>query len=244
MLTLLLVVLPAGLYVWGSRSSTFAIDDVVVTGTRRVAERKARDLLEARFVGRNLFAVREDDVEKALSSLLFAAGVRIDRDFPSTLRVEVREHVPAIYALAGKRWYLVSRQGVVLGAVRHETRKPQVAVRKGPQDVVRRLPAVCAGVTHLKRDTRVTDAEVDAALRVLAVLPAGLRSEVASVCRTTAGVRLRLRGGATVDLGPVSRLSAKVTALDAVLSYYAAQEVAATYVDVSVPDRPVARPML
>jgi len=238
------VILPAGLYAWGSRSSTFSVDDVMITGMRRTSQTRARQLLEKRFLGRNLFRVRTDDVEKALSPLLFVSGVRIDRDFPSTLRVRVREHVPAAYVLAGDSWYLVSRQGIVLGAVRDEDRAPKTALQKGPKHVVRRLPAVLAGRDRLKRGAAVDDDDVEAALLVLRALPAETASQVASVRAAADGLRLRMRSAVTVDLGATTRLAAKATALAAVLSYYAEQKVAATYIDVSVPDRPLARPML
>jgi len=243
-LTLVLVVLPLGLYLWGSRSQTFAIDTIRLSGCRQVGHDNALKLLEKRFVGSNLFTVRTGQVDEALDRLYFVASVDIDRDFPSTLRIRVREHVPALYALAGSRWYLVSDKGIVLGAVRREGRKPGEALSSGPQNVSRKLPAVRASAQTLRKDTRTGDDEVQAALQVLERLPAQLRARVAVVRSLPAGMRLRLRSGAVADLGPLTRLNAKAAALQAVLAYYSGQKVAARYVDVSVPDRPVARPML
>ena len=62
--------------------------------------------------------------------------------------------------------------------------------------------------------------------------------------RTVAGLHLWLRDGAQVDLGPAEKLRAKGLSLEAVLKYYAGQHVTATYVDVSLPDRPLAKPKL
>jgi hypothetical protein len=243
-LTLVLVVLPLGLYFWGSHSQTFAIDRVLLTGCRQVGHQRALALLQERFVGKNLFTVRTTQVDDALEPLFFVASVSIDRDFPATLRVRVREHVPALYVLAGPRWYLVSEEGVVLGAVRHERRKSAEALSSGPLTVARKLPAVRAAVPALRKDARVRDEDVRLALQVLATLPADLRARVAEVKWRPAGIRLRLRSGAVADLGPVSRLTAKAIALQAVLDYYSGEKVAAQYVDVSVPDRPVAKPVL
>jgi cell division septal protein FtsQ len=209
-----------------------------------VGRERALLLLQKRFVGENLFRVRSAQVDEALQPLFFVAAVQIDRDFPSTLRVRVSEHVPALYVLAGRRWYLVSDKGVVLGAVRRERRSPGKALLKGPRDIARKLPAVRAAASSLRKDDRVRDDEVGAALQVLATLPPEMRDKVACVRRRAAGMRLRLRSGAVADLGPLSRLTAKSVALQAVLDYYAEQKVAAQYVDVSVPDRPVARPLL
>ncbi len=42
------------------------------------------------------------------------AAVAVDRDFPDTLRVTVTEYEPALYAYAGKRWYVVGTDGHVI----------------------------------------------------------------------------------------------------------------------------------
>lgn len=240
----MLGVLPAGLYLWGSRSSTFEVRTVRIEGCDRASEKRARSLLEKRFLGRNLFTVREAAVEKALSPLLFVSGVEVDRDFPSTLRVRVSEHEPGMYVLAGKRWYLVSTEAVVLGEVAGEKREPDVAVKKGPQGVSRKLPAMQSSAGRLKPDETVEGGAAWSALRVLDAMPEGSRKEVRSLAVRNDGVRLWMRDGLVVDVGPATRLSAKSMALDAVLDHYASQEVPCRYVDVSVPDRPVARPML
>jgi cell division septal protein FtsQ len=239
-----LVVVPLSIYLWGSHSRTFSIEAVRLTGCRQVSQKRALELLQERFVGRNLFTVRAAQVDEALDKLFFVSGVKIDRDFPATLCVQVTEHVPALYVLAGRRWYLVSETGVVLGAVRREKRKQSVALTAGPKDVARRLPAVRSTAKALRKDARVSDPEVHAALQVIAALPPELRARVANVKTLPDGLRLRLRSGAVADLGPEKRLAAKAIALEAVLAYYAGQDVQAEYVDVSVPDRPVARPVL
>lgn len=242
-LSLVTVGLPFGLYLWGSASDTFAVRTVVLTGCERVPRAKAQRLLDQRLLGSNLFKVRGSQAEEALSSLLFVAEVHMDRDFPATLRVTVREHEPALYALWRGRWYIVSRKAVVLGAVQDESRQAREAVRTGPQRVSLRLPAVQA-VSALKAHSVTTDANVRLALRVVAALPAELRSKATSLWNGSSGLRLRLRPDVAVDLGPATRLDAKGLALDAVLDYYRKQKVAARYVDVSVPDRPLAKPML
>lgn len=244
MLTLVFGMLPLGLYVWGSRSDTFTVETVELEGCERVARGRAQKLLEKRFLGRNLFRVRTTAVEQALAPLLFVAGVEIDRDFPSTLRVRICEHEPALYALAGTRWYLVSERGIVLGKVAKETRAPDVAAVKGPRDVDRKLPAVRSTARRLRPDEKLDDPVVRRALRVLRAVPPGERAKVRSVSDRKDGMRLRMRSGLVVDLGPAERLPAKSLALNAVLDHYKAQKVACQYIDVSVPDRPIARPML
>jgi cell division septal protein FtsQ len=242
-LAFVLIALPLALYVWGSHSSTFAIRAIVLEGADRVAVKRAAHLLEKTYLGRNLFTVRSSQIQKTLAPLLFMKSAGIDRDFPSTLRVRLTEHSPGVYALAGDRWYLVSSDGVVLGAVTRETRKPTTALKAGPEDMSLNLPAVVAD-GELEKDQATGDAEVLTALRVLGALPRKVVKQVSWVRTSGSGVRLRLADGPVVDLGPADRLSAKAYSLGAVLHWYASRHAGADYVDVSVPDRPIARPVL
>lgn len=242
-LAFLLIVLPLALYVWGSHSSTFAIRSIVLEGADRVAVKRAAHLLEQAYFGRNLFTVHSSQIQRTLAPLLFMKSAGIDRDFPSTLRVRLVEYSPGVYALAGDRWYLVSSDGVVLGALARETRRPATALRAGPKDMSLKLPAVLAA-GDLEKDQATSDEEVLSVLRVLRALPRKVARQVAWIRTTGSGVRLRLADGAVVDLGPADRLAAKSYSLGEVLHWYASRHVGVDYVDVSVPDRPVARPVL
>ncbi len=53
-----------------------------------------------------------------------------------------------------------------------------------------------------------------------------------------------MNGGPTIEFGDTSALAAKVLALKAVLGRYRARHVTCTFVDVSVPDRPLGAPLL
>jgi len=242
-LILVLAGIPLGLYVWGSRASVFAVKAVELDGTDLVAEKRATHLLESAYLGRNLFTIGPSGIERTLAPLLFVKSAGIDRDFPSTLRVRVTEHAPGVYALSDGRWFLVSSDGVVLGAVAREKRKPLPALRAGPGDRSTRLPCVVAAGA-LRKDARTGDTEVQTALRVAAALPARVAARVKWVRTVDRSVRLRLDEGPVVELGSADRLAQKAYALREVLSWYSAQRASAEYVDVSVPDRPIARPIV
>jgi cell division septal protein FtsQ len=242
-LAFVLIGLPLALYIWGSHSSTFAVRSIVLEGADRVAVKRAAHLLEKACLGRNLFTVHSSQIQRTLAPLLFMKSAGIDRDFPSTLRVRLVEYSPGLYALAEGRWYLVSSDGVVLGAVARETRKPATALRTGPREASLKLPSVLAD-GGLEKDRATEDGEVLGALRVLDALPRKVARQVAWVRTTGSGVRLRLADGPVVDLGPADELAAKAYSLGAVLHWYASRHAGADYVDVSVPDRPIARPVL
>jgi hypothetical protein len=61
---------------------------------------------------------------------------------------------------------------------------------------------------------------------------------------TDTSIRVYTTSGLTVEFGGTARLTAKVMALKAVLGRYRARGVTCTFVDVSVPDRPLAAPVL
>ncbi len=83
-----------------------------------------------------------------------------------------------------------------------------------------------------------------AALLVLGALPTALRRQVLGAAATDASIRIYTSGGLTVEFGGTAGLTAKMIALKAVLGRYSARGVACTFVDVSVPDRPLAAPVL
>ncbi len=89
------------------------------------------------------------------------------------------------------------------------------------------------------------DARVRTAVAVLADVPRSLRRRISRVDVTKAGrVTVTLRDGPVVRLGDAARLGDKVIALRAVTATYRARGLRPTYVDVSVPERPLGRPLL
>ena len=58
------------------------------------------------------------------------------------------------------------------------------------------------------------------------------------------GLHVVLRSGLEVIFGSADLLRAKALSLQAVLSYYSGRHLKPTYVDVSLPDRPLAKPKL
>lgn len=108
-----------------------------------------------------------------------------------------------------------------------------------------RLPRIRA-TGSLKAGEVTRDRAVRAALLVLRGTPRWFRSSVHEVrAGRTGQVTCTMRDGMEVRLGLADeRLTAKALALRAVLTAYAAEEVVPTWVDVSVPERPLGRPLL
>ncbi len=286
LLTAAILALPTVVYGWGRSSSSFAIDKVVVTGVKLVPERRVLRLLRKDYLGHNLFTVTTKDVRASLASLCYISDARVDRDFPGTLRVSIAEHRPAVYALAGGRWYVIADDGHVIcqekprsaasAASSAETTSSQPMAAGGEATATvgapgaaaglpvptgkaaRRLAALQAGppgatlpLPRLAVDERVVvgatlaSEGLRAALPIVAGLPRALRESLAVVEVTPEGqLTLRFDAGPAVIWGLAGRTLAKSLALRAVLDHYEKASQECVFVDVSTPDRVLARPVL
>lgn len=291
LLTAAILALPTVVYGWGRSSSSFAIHKVEVSGTELVSERRVLRLLRRDYVGHNLFTVTTKDVRASLAPLCYISDARVDRDFPGTLRVSVDEHRPAVYALAGSRWYVIADDGHVIceekppkgdetdaaaGAGSAETATARssgaatettatvstadaaaglpaptgkaarllAALQAGPPGATLRLPRLAAD-GPVAVGTTLAAAGIRAALPVVAGLPRALYERLAVVEVTPEGqLTLRFAGGPVVVWGGAERTLAKTLALRVVLDRYETVSKDCAFVDVSIPDRVLARPVL
>lgn len=270
-----ILLVPAAVYAWGRTSSSFTIRRIEVSGTHIVPERQVLRLLRRDYLGRNLFTVSSGAVRATLAPLCYVAGAEVARDFPDALRVRVVEHVPALYALSGSRWDVVSTDGRVVcdagpakeatgtavataalestGTAPAATGAPAATskvarllatLEAGPPAAALQLPRIIAAA-GLRPGSSVTDADMRDALEVLAVLPHAVRERVSVVQVAGKGqLTFRLDGGLLVVWGDTQRSVAKTVALRTVLVQYAQTGQTCTFMDVSVPDRVLARPVL
>jgi hypothetical protein len=114
-----------------------------------------------------------------------------------------------------------------------------VKLPRGTRD----LPVVVT-TARLAVGATISDPHTLAALLVLDALPHVLRHRVLGATASDTSIRVTISDGLLVEFGDATRLRAKVLALTAVLARYRAQRVVCTYVDVSVPDRPLGAPLL
>lgn len=288
LLTLAILGVPSVVYAWGRSSSSFDIVRVKVAGTRLVPEKRALRLLRKDYVGRNLFTVTAGDVRSSLRPLCFVSAVSIDRAFPETLAVTVVEHVPAAYALAGGRWYVLDRYGYVICTAAAAARqipghppspKPSPAASPsaaaasaagsqaagdagtgkvtavpadgsslqrllaGPSDAELRLPRMSVS-GRVRAGSVVRDPAVAEMLKVITALPRSLRRRLAVVQDDEGQITLRFVGGPVTVWGDSERTLAKTVALRTVLRRYEVAGKSCARLDVSLPDRTLATPVL
>ncbi len=200
----------------------FAVRSIEVTGAGPGVERQVERALRER-EGRSLFGLDLDAARLDVAALPTVASVGFDRAYPHTLRVVVVPEQPVAVVRQGAASFVVSLRGRVMARV-DRTARPELA-RIWVAKSVRLEPGA------------FVDGDLDTAVRAVAPL-AGVHfpSRVASV-KTTDGLTLRLRSGLELLLGDTRDIDLKLAVADRVLRVLPA---GMGYLDVSVPDRPVA----
>ena len=203
-------------------TSLFAVRSIEVTGARPAVERQVARALRPH-TGESLFGLDLGAARVDVATLPTVAGVSFDRAYPHTLRVTVVPERPVAVVRQGTVSYLVSQRGRVMARV---DRKAQHALAR----------------IWVTKDVSLTpgafvEGALDTAVRAVAPL-AGIHfpSRVVSVT-TTDGLTLRLRSGLELRLGDTRDVGLKLAVADRVLRMLPA---GSGYLDVSVPDRPVA----
>ena len=204
-------------------TSVFAVERIEVRGAppavARQVERATRDR-----VGQSLVAVDPDDVEGALRALPTIAAVSVDRAFPHTLVVRVAPERSVAVARRGKSSWLVTGAGKVIRRIKTGTERslPRLWLAKGA--TIRLGGMVPAGWVPATRALAEAHS-VGLASRVKGIRPVG--DELTLVLRR--GIEIRL--GRAVEVGLKLTVAARVLRL---------VDSGTSYVDVSVPQRPVA----
>lgn len=217
------VALGGAAYAVARQSSVFAIREIDVTRAPPSIRRDVREAL-APLAGDSLLRLRSGEVERLATALPRVASVSYDRAFPNTLRVTVTPEVPLAVVRQGSSAWLVSRRGRVMQGLhrRARARLPRIWL---PQTVHIRLGGMLAAVGR---------GDEVAALGPLEA--AGLVGRVATVHIDRSQITYTLRGGIELRAGTRSRLPLKLEIAHRIL----ASAPVAGYLDVSVPERPVA----
>jgi cell division protein FtsQ len=194
-------------------SSALGVEHVRVTGVDRLTPAQVQQAaaIEA---GTPLARLDTEAVAERLAALAPVRTVEVDRRWPRTVEIAVRERTAAAVQARGPSWVLVDRSGVTFAT---EPKRP------------RGLPLVSAPVGAGAPALR-------AALDVLDALPPSVADKVREVRATDREhVTLRLRKDRTVVWGSTERSERKAAVLAVLLTRRAA------VYDVSAPDTPTTR---
>jgi cell division protein FtsQ len=216
---LALVALYAGYMFWFRNLPWFAIDEVTITGAttngpaiKSAVEQVAQDM--------TTLHLKDDELRDVVAHFPTVASVGASTSFPHTLHVTVTERLPVAFIKVGPRRTAVSADGyLLLGASFDPKHLP-------------RIEGTAADGARL-------DGDAAAQAAILGAIPAPLRDRVtdSSWDEGQGGVVVGLDGGPDLRFGDGSQPRDKWTAAVAVLS--SSEHGSPSYLDVSVPDRPV-----
>lgn len=220
-LAIVAVAIVAGsLGMWLRSSSLVRVEDVTVSGIDGNQAGDIRDALTVAALDMTTLAVDEDELRAAIEKYPVVRNLRSSIDFPHRLRIAVNAY-DAVAALQPERGSLtaVAADGTLLRGT-----------------ATRDLPLV--GVRDVPAGARVRDDAALRAVRLLGAAPAPMRRRVMRVFRARRGLAATVHEGPKLYFGGDRRLRAKWSAAARVLAHDSSRR--ASYVDVRIPERPVA----
>ena len=203
----------------------FGVRAIEVTGAPPGVQRQVERALQDRR-GESLVGLDLDAAQTDITALSTVAAVSFDRAYPHTLRVTVVPERPVAVVRQGAAAFVVSDRGRVIASV-PRTKRPELARIWVARDVPLEPGAIVDG---------------DLRIAVGAVAPlAGVRfpGRVVSVATEEEQLTLRLGSGLELRLGEPTHVDLKLAVAGRVLPLLPA---GSGYLDLSVPDRPVAGP--
>lgn len=204
-------------------SSFFRVDRVAVAGTVRLSPDTIVE--QADLLGENMFTADVSGAQERIYQLPLIASTRIERRWPSGIRIVVEERRTwGTWEQAGVR-YAIDREGVVLGTMPTPPGTP----------VIR-----SSATSSLLQGERVNYQAVDAAAEIYDRLPRQLGTTVQEVAFTAGkGVQVTTADGQIALLGDSSAIAYKLATWAALETEARKKGIAYTTVDLRYGNRPV-----
>lgn len=219
----ILAALLAGLYAfWLRDSSLVAVEQVTVTGLTSRDSDRVRVALASTAETMTTLHLDEGRLQEAAAAFPVVARIEVTPDFPNGMTIHVVEHRPAAIAVADGRRQPIAGDGSVLAGM----------------PVEGDLPTIDLWVAMPQRQLGPGAAR-DAA-RVAGMAPPVIARRVDTLAREggARGVVAELEDGTELLFGVPEQLTAKWAAAIRVLADDEAE--GAAYIDVRIPERPVA----
>jgi len=221
---ILLLVLAVGAYVGARETSIFAVRTLEIRGGTPGLQAQVRAALQGE-LGQSLLQVDGSSLGRQVSPLPGVRSFEYDRAFPNTLRIVIAPERPVLVLRRGADAFLVSTTGRVIAPMAHPhlSHLPRLwASRDVNITVGRTLPGSLVGAAIALAPLRGGS------------LPTGVRT-----VRAGKELTLTLGSGLEVRLGDSTDLRLKLAIARRILRQTGAATAGGSYVDVSVPERPV-----
>ncbi len=209
-----LALLLVAVYVVLRMTSLSAVENVTVVGVEGPNAREARHALEQASLGQSTLGFDTAAVRDSVAGITSITGVDVHTRFPHGVQIEVHQRTAVGALSVSGRRIAVAGDGTLL-----------------PEWDAGDLPIVNGGRATSGRLVP----EHRAAARILAAAPEALRAKTARIDKATI---VRLADGPALLFHDTSRVAAKWLAATAVLAD--SSSVGATWIDLRVPERPVA----
>jgi hypothetical protein len=222
------VLVAGGLYGLARETSMFAVATVRVDGASPPLAAEVRNDL-SRYDGRSLVGLDAASVEQRLARLPAVRSASVDRAFPHTLRVRIVPELPVAVVRRGSDSFLVSARGRVIAPVGRGTH--------------RELPRIwLPASTDVALGSLLGGQDGGLAARSLAAfVGSGFPGRVTFVRALDGQITLGLRGGLEIQLGAPVALRLKIAIAHGIVPSLAPPAASGpNYLDLSVPERPVA----
>src|SRR4051795_6284390 len=216
---LILLVLYGGYMLWFRNLSWFAIDDVTIKGAT-TNEREINSAVEQVAGDMTTLHIKDDELRDAVARFPTVASVGASTSFPHGLEVTVTERLPVAFIQIHGQQTAVSADGYLLAGADFDPKA---------------LPRIEGAAAHGVR----LDEDAAAQTAILGATPAPLKNHITDSTwdDQRGGVVVDLKNGPEVRFGDGSRARDKWLAAVTVLS--SDDRGSPSYLDVSVPDRPV-----
>jgi cell division protein FtsQ len=217
-----ILVLAGGAYALARETSVFAVGRIEVAGGSPLLRARVRRAL-APLRGTSLLALDGKALERRVEALPWVVTAGYDRAFPHTLRVTIVPELPVAVLHRGRETWLVSSRGRLMARIAPGTRPllPRIWVPTStPVSTGAFLPADEGGI----------------AARTLGLV-GRFPARIATATLTHGELAFALRSGVEVRFGEPTDVRLKLAIARRALHLVPS---GSTYLDVSVPGRPVA----
>ncbi len=208
---------------WLYRSPVFRVTNVEVVGNQRTSSDSV--VRTAKVLGESMFTADLASAQKSLYTLPLVAAVKVEREWPSTLKVTIEERKAWGTWVQGGVSYTIDREGVVLGTTPAQPGSPVIS---SSEEGSRR------------QGERVDYQAVDAAAEIYEKLPRQLGTTVTQVAFVAGkGVQVTTANGQTALFGDSSSIAYKLAVWAALAQQARVQQIDYTTVDLRYGNRPV-----
>lgn len=206
-------------FLWLRDSPLVEVEQVDVRGATGPDAGKVRAALENAAADMTTLHVRHDALMAAVDAYPIVGDVRVRRDLPKGLTIEVVQRTPVAVAEVGGKEVPLTSDGSLLHGATPPGDLPRLTLEQTPTG-------------------RVSDAKGRRLVAVTAAAPAPLRARAERAFIGERGVTLEMDDGPELYFGTADALEAKWAAAARVLADPSAE--GATYIDLREPERPAA----